>query len=897
MSQSSSAAIPTLSSVSIAEKTANAPAAASRDAPTPPRPASKLRSCLVCRARKVRCDKKSPCSNCRRANIACVIPSDDRPPRWARRLHHLTNNPPASDAPQPLDANADLDKVMERLRNLELLVKDLSGQLEQTRAATTSSAGGNSSRVNSPDDSSIKNRDREHERTLSPATDISKLRQHFGRLVLQNAGRSHYVSSAFWTRVDEELDGLEADSGGQVTDDSDSSWDDAALEETVPTQDTERTPWQRHAFLFRHNLAPAAPNLDELHPLPSHLPILLDSFSRNVNVFMQIVHIPTFTKMVFGPDGVRMAHLTPSHEALIFSVSYAAVTSMEEDDAMNHFGSPKSELSLKYRLGLEHCLAKADFLTLPNLELVQAFALFLCLARRHDSPRFVWMMTGLVIRMAQYLGLQRDGLHFKHQRPFETEMRRRVWWTLCRLDLRASEDQGTDLSIAHGSFDTKIPLNVNDGDIDPESKQTPTERQGITDMTFTRISAGIVDIMRQMMISSAGEHQSRLLNEIYGNFEREYLQHTSESGNIAYWVAATVARMVMAKMTLIVYLPTLFSTPSEPTSDEIRTKLLVSAMEVAEYNHALNAEEACRHWRWLYQSHTHWHAIVFLLIEISRRPWSSTVERAWVVLHSKWLIPAQALADNNLRIWIPLRKLITKAQKHRDAELQRLRADPQAAALLEMEDYKTPVPASSAPFPARSSVDSFRERWRRLVATPVLPLDQRHIPRTSNARLADPTVHEVHREPLFAGLIPPSNSGDSEFDIPSEVTSLSMNGLQNDEIPKNINNNDPHSSMNTNIPREPASEQPVEPPYNTIRTGPGDLVDGRTMGPGFHPWLWADADPSVDVFSNWEIDSVDANMDLGGEMNWYNWLESARGMERDAGPTYGTRWTESTRNP
>jgi hypothetical protein len=61
-----------------------------------------------------------------------------------------------------------------------------------------------------------------------------------------------------------------------------------------------------------------------------------------------------------------------------------------------------------------------------------------------------------------------------------------------------------------------------------------------------------------------------------------------------------------------------------------------------------------------------------------------------------------------------------------------------------------------------------------------------------------------------------------------------------------------------------------------------DWSDGRTMGPGFVPWLWADADPSVDVFSNLNVGAIDANMDLDGEINWYSWVESAKGTDWDA---------------
>ena len=558
---------------------------------------------------------------------------------------------------------------------------------------------------------------------------------------------------------------------------------------------------------------------------------------------------------------------------------------------MTSFGSSKTDLNLKYRLGLEHALAKADFLNVPDIPLVQAFALFLCLVRRHDSPRFVWMMTGLVIRMAQYLGLQRDGTHFEHLSPFEIEMRRKVWWAVCMLDVRASEDQGTDLTITSGSFDTRIPLNINDVDIDPETKQMPTEHDGMTDMSFPRIWFGMGDIMRQMMVLSvrdgvAGlEDQSRLLNEIYQKFEQGYCQYTTESGNIAYWVGVTVARLVMAKMTLIVFFPVLFSSPSEHISDELRAKLLVSAIEVAEYNHALNDEQACRQWRWVYQTYTHWHAIVYLMIEISQRPWSPIVERAWVALHSSWLIPGQTPIDQNLRIWVPLRKLMNKACKHRDGELNRLRADHQAAARLELEDQKIPLPSSSGPFPTGSSVDIFRERWRQLVALPERPGDGTEPSGISGAGLADPSVHTTYTNQPTASFIYPDSPGVFSSKMTFEPTYVGTSEQQTGQTLEGTNIRDPEPAITTNGSNELASGQTFGPSYNSFPTAPTDWSDGRTMGPGFVPWLWADADPSVDVFSNSNVGSIDVGMDLDGEVNWYNWVEAAKGMEWDVEPS------------
>lgn len=140
----------------------------------------------------------------------------------------------------------------------------------------------------------------------------------------------------------------------------------------------------------------------------------------------RVVHVPTVTKMIRDLRGKDMTSLTPANETLMFSIYYAAVTSMEEEDVsisirirlcfldrfiwsspdicvqiIANFGCTKTDLNLKYRLGFEHALARSDFLNVPSLVLIQALITFLFLVRRHDSPRYVWMMTGLVIRMVR----------------------------------------------------------------------------------------------------------------------------------------------------------------------------------------------------------------------------------------------------------------------------------------------------------------------------------------------------------------------------------------------------------------------------------------------------------------------------------------------------------------
>lgn len=56
-----------------------------------PRPAASRkrieRSCLLCHRRKIRCDKKSPCSACTRMGVLCCYPGPEKNPR---RPHKTT---------------------------------------------------------------------------------------------------------------------------------------------------------------------------------------------------------------------------------------------------------------------------------------------------------------------------------------------------------------------------------------------------------------------------------------------------------------------------------------------------------------------------------------------------------------------------------------------------------------------------------------------------------------------------------------------------------------------------------------------------------------------------------------------------------------------------------------
>lgn len=195
-----------------AEKSANgagssATTTAGKPSSTTTATAPRLRSCVICRKRKVRCDKQSPCSNCRRAGIACAAPPTDRPPRWARRLDRFANTgagavPSTSSAGQA--GMPGIDKVMDRLRTLEGLVKDLNGQLEEARGAA--SVGGSSSPRSSSSAPSQSLDGASQQSRLKPGYgDGESGRGQGGKIGTEKTDRTRYLSSGFWSRVNNEV--------------------------------------------------------------------------------------------------------------------------------------------------------------------------------------------------------------------------------------------------------------------------------------------------------------------------------------------------------------------------------------------------------------------------------------------------------------------------------------------------------------------------------------------------------------------------------------------------------------------------------------------------------------------------------------------------------------------
>lgn len=168
-------------------------------------------SCVNCRRRKVRCDRRHPCAHCIRNKAECVFPVSGRIPRRDRDANY-PNLPGQKQA-----------ELLGRLRRLEAMVGDLGSQVEQaapvsrddrpvesSRSATSATAvaaserGWPESRLALQNESAIRNLDasRDGEQTqfgMAEGTlDPPRVFDEFGQLVVANDG-DIIVGNRFWT--------------------------------------------------------------------------------------------------------------------------------------------------------------------------------------------------------------------------------------------------------------------------------------------------------------------------------------------------------------------------------------------------------------------------------------------------------------------------------------------------------------------------------------------------------------------------------------------------------------------------------------------------------------------------------------------------------------------------
>jgi len=148
--------------------------------PNPEAPLLNPYSCLLCRKKKRKCNRTSPCLNCRNVGAECVF----TPRRPSTR--------------QKTSVGA-----MQRLRNLEDLIGRLRSELE-SKSSQPPTGDDEIAEGLAQEDTTQSTRVNPINSSGASVDDESELEVELGRLAIGD-GRSRYVASGFWTTLSEEV--------------------------------------------------------------------------------------------------------------------------------------------------------------------------------------------------------------------------------------------------------------------------------------------------------------------------------------------------------------------------------------------------------------------------------------------------------------------------------------------------------------------------------------------------------------------------------------------------------------------------------------------------------------------------------------------------------------------
>ncbi|CAK7212988.1 hypothetical protein SBRCBS47491_001650 [Sporothrix bragantina] len=670
------------------------------------------RSCIVCHRRKVKCDKTMPCANCVRSGVLCCYPSNKRAPR------------------QPKTTIAD---IASRLVQLErTIVAVAGGDAGGDTGGDDDSDGGDHTHTNGNAGAGNPNGHSDRRASGSGGDDDTASIRNSARnnendtaahaILLRNAYASRYINEVLLSRVLEEEEEIRSALTSPKVVDADDAYDDHASETTAPAVTL-------FGALTNGPYIPRSPSMrninSKLHPSTRHAMVLWNTYLQNVEPMNKVLHVPTAQISVFtaiqSPESRE-----PGFESLLFSIYYSTVTTYLPDEYCTLFGEDKGVALDRYRTGMERALVQARFFESPSLLILQALTLFLRTSRAHSAGQAVWIVYGMVLRLAQSIGLHRDGANFGLS-PFECEMRRRIWGHMLKQDDRSAEDHGIDVGVPDTYTDIQEALNINDSDMYPEIKELPKAQMYWTEMTapvcIRRLGITVAYVIRLITEMKAAqcsgidrsaewailypdlplteERRMKIMTE-----RNQYVDDLLKQCSMVVPVQRAtykMARLIQLKFNFItrLQLATILarndshsdSSGNAKTPDGNNVPVIATeenlhlACEVIELNFDIMDDELIQDFRWTSEIYPQYHVLLYVLWHLCVKPVSNSNptlrDRAWAVANGMYAMEDSRQKRQNVRgrnsKWTMLMTLRDKAVKVRAAMDQAEMAGQRAA--------------------------------------------------------------------------------------------------------------------------------------------------------------------------------------------------------------------------
>ena len=222
---------------------------------------------------------------------------------------------------------------------------------------------------------------------------------------------------------------------------------------------------------------------------------LLSLWFNSPDPFKPIIHAPTFQ------DEYRRFWRSPKDTPIMWLGLLYAIMSLAASFGLrdNDPNSAQAQAILvdvnKYHSLAASAAVLADF-TKPKQYTLECLILYAAGLRSNNAFVNVWLMIGLIVRLALRMGYHRDPSHYPAITVFHGEMRRRVWSIIGMIDVLISFQLGLPSMFKTIQSDTQPPRNLLDRDFNSSTQVLPPSR-GIDELTpssYTRAKLRIVRI-------------------------------------------------------------------------------------------------------------------------------------------------------------------------------------------------------------------------------------------------------------------------------------------------------------------------------------------------------------------------------------------------------------------
>lgn len=259
----------------------------------------------------------------------------------------------------------------------------------------------------------------------------------------------------------------------------------------------------------------------------------------------------------------------------------------------------------------------------------------------------LWGQMGCTMRLAQSQGLHRDGTTIGLP-PFETEMRRRLWWYLVTLDRRVSELMGLECSLPR-STDCQLPCNLNDDDFHPNITVLPQASFGASEMTFCLLkyeAAKFLQGIDPWPGGSAGQapsparkaartvtDQGRGVSDLEAIFQERFLRFCDPVVPVQF-LAITASRSILGKLRQKEHRGRWRRGNPDPAINPTNTGQSSEVLSIAtrnmEYDNLIHSSRSLRGFFWHVNFDFPWGACTFVLkILTTSSEWDDRMHAAW----------------------------------------------------------------------------------------------------------------------------------------------------------------------------------------------------------------------------------------------------------------------------